>query len=124
MTIPQQSFCFCHLPAATFDSYRYRCTLTCHVTKSFAAALQHRLATRKRLPSEYSHVCVLRIKLDAVADTLGQFGGGERGTASEEGFINQLATLGVIQDRPTHQLNGFLRGMIELHSCPKQVLAV
>jgi len=51
--------------------------------------------------------------LDAAADALRQFRGGERRTASEKRVIDQVASFGVIQDRAPHQIHRFLRWVIK-----------
>ena len=66
------------------------------------------------LPALDDDVNVLRIELDAVADALGEFGGGQRGAAAQERLVHQLAPLGVVQDRAPHQIDRLLRRVIEL----------
>ena len=70
-------------------------------------------SARQPLPPLDNDVNVLRIELQSAADALGQFSRGERGAAAKKWLVDQVAKLGVIQDRATHQRDGFLRGVIE-----------
>src|SRR5437867_9478152 len=82
--------------------------------KGPTAILQRCLLASEVPPSLDDDVHVLRIQLDAVTCTSGQFGGDEGSARSQEGIVYRAATLGVIEDRAAHQLNRFLCRMVAL----------
>ena len=79
-----------------------------------AISLEFGLVAAQLLPALYDDVHVLRIEFNSATRAAGQFSGGQRGAAAQERLVNQLATLGMVQDRAPHQLDWFLCGMIEL----------
>src|ERR1017187_74846 len=64
-----------------------------------AIALQRGLAARQPLPAQNHRVHIRLVKLDAPADALGDFRGGQRGAAAQEWVVDGLAALRVIQQR-------------------------
>src|SRR5438105_8492618 len=78
-----------------------------------AVALESRLLAGQLLPALNNNVTILWIELEAIADALGDLGSGERRARSRERLVDDLPAPGVVQDRSPHQLNRFLRRVIE-----------
>src|ERR1017187_4499233 len=104
------------------DSGDFRYFHLCSLLPAFLAdlfvratvALQRRLPARQTLPALNHHIHVFGIKFDAPANAFSDLCGGQGRPRSEEGVVASLPTLGVIQQRTPHQIDGFLGRMIEL----------
>src|SRR5437763_1288769 len=103
----------CDLAPAAVDSRGHLQTLLRDLIEAAPVALEGRLLARLLLPSEDRYIRVFRIKLQPVADAIGRLGGRERRPAAQERVIHQLTPLRVVEERAPHQLNWFLRRMIE-----------
>src|ERR1017187_6281519 len=68
---------------------------------------------RHPLPTFHNHIHVLWIQLDAVADSFCDFRGCQGRSRSQEGLVNRLATLRVVQQRTAHQLDRLLCRMVK-----------
>src|SRR6266851_3999996 len=79
-----------------------------------AIAFKRCLLAREFLPPENGQFNVLRIYVHAVANALGDLSSNESCSTSQEGIVHGLASDGVVLDRPAHQLQWLLRGVIEL----------
>src|SRR5258708_1104775 len=79
-----------------------------------AIAFKGCLLAGEVLPPENGQFNVLRIDVHAVANALGDLGGDERCSTSQEGIVHGLASDGMVLDRPAHELQWLLRGVIEL----------
>src|SRR5579862_3506552 len=102
-----------NFPAAALDSRGILAALLGDLLERPPIPIERRFLAGQLLPALDDHIDVLRIQLDAVADALGYLRGSECGPAAKKRLVNQLATLGVVQDRPPHQLNRLLRRVIK-----------
>src|ERR1035441_7537642 len=110
MSRSKQRFDFRDLLVAASNSYcASPAFLGDHLERS-PIALQRGVLAGQGLPALDNDVNVLRVEFQPVADALGEFGGSERGTRSEEGLVHQLAALQMVQDGAAKQFDGFLRG--------------
>jgi hypothetical protein len=103
-----------NLRTATGDSSGLLPPFLGDFVETAAIALQRCLTARQTLKALHYHVDILGVQLYSVADALGDFRGGERGTRSEEGLVHSFAALGVIQQRAPHEFHWLLRRVIEL----------
>ena len=87
------------LLTATGDSWRHLPTLLGDLLERSAVAVERGRLAHKSLPALNCYVHVLRVQLEAQADALGELRRCKRCSTPEEGFVNQLPTLGVVQDR-------------------------
>src|SRR5579859_4395878 len=112
MPRPDLTFDSRNLPAATSNSRRSSHALLRDVVEPPAVTVERGLLTGQLLPTPDDDIDILGIKFQPVADTLGQFGSGERSTGTQERVIHEFATPEMVQDRAPHQLDGLLRGVI------------
>src|SRR5579864_8976050 len=108
------SFDLRDLLAAAVDSRLFLSAVLSDLFEGAPVSVELGLLSAQGLPALDDDVGVLGIKLDFAADTLGYFGGRERGPASQEGIVNQLAALGVVQYRAPHEIHRLLRRVIVL----------
>src|ERR1035437_524052 len=101
------------LAAAALDSYRDSHSFGFDRLEG-PPAVKRCFSTRQRLPALDHNIAILRVKLDAEANALGEFCSRERGATAEERVVHQFAAARVIENRPPHQFNRFLGGMIKL----------
>src|SRR5438105_10478574 len=114
MPSPNLSFDHRNLPAASLDSCSNSHSLGSDLRERRAAHAQCGRLAREVLPALDYEIGVLRIKLQSVTGALGQFCRDQGRAGSEEGIVDNAATLGVIQDWAAHEFDRFLRGMIAL----------
>ena len=98
------------LLATTGDSCSRRPPFLSDLVESPAVRLELGSLPAERLPALHCYINVLRVQLDGAADALSQFRCGERCSAAQEWLVDQLATLGVVQDRPRISSTGFCVG--------------
>src|ERR1039458_9001830 len=103
-----------YLHLATGDSCDLQLALFGDLFKCAAGAIQGRLPARQPLPPLHHHVNVLWVQLNAVADALGDFRGGQGRSRSEERLVDRLPALGVVQQRAPHEFDRLLGRVIEL----------
>src|SRR5262249_33636860 len=86
----------------------------CDIRKGPSVPCQDYFLTAELLPTLDRDVDILRIDLDAAADSLGDLGGRQCRPTAEEGLIDKFAALGVIQDRAPHEIHRLLGRMVVL----------
>src|SRR5690242_3441541 len=107
MSGPDLPFDFRDLPAAAADS--------CFPLPPFCGDFLERASVRlelgflsgQRLPPLDDHIDVLWIQFDAATDSLRQFRAREGCAAAQERLVYQFPTFQVVENRATHQFNGF-----------------
>src|SRR4051812_3515069 len=78
----------------------------------FSVAFPYCLLAGEGLPAANSNVHKARLEFDTEANAVCRLRGYQRGSATEEGFIDELARVAVIEDRPAHAFDGLLRRML------------
>src|SRR5260370_40418822 len=71
-------------------------------------AIEHRLLAAEPLPPDHRHVDILRIDIHAVADSPGALSCDQGAAASQEWVVASLPRPRVVENRPTHDLDGLL----------------
>src|SRR5579862_85389 len=102
-----------NLLAATIDSRSLLAALLGDLLERPPIPIERRFLTGQLLPPLHDHIDILWIQFNAVAHALAYFRGSECSPTAQERLINQFATLGVVQDRPPHQLDRLLRRVIK-----------
>jgi hypothetical protein len=87
--------------------------LTGQLSKAATIVIQHGGLARQLLSALHYDVYVFRVHFQSAAPALGQLRSRQRCSTSQKGIKDPLAALGVIPNRPLHQLDGLLRGVIE-----------
>src|SRR5882724_8830712 len=87
-----------NLPAAALDSCRFLPPLLRDLVERAAVAFKRCFLAGQCLPALDDHIRVLRIKLQPIADTLGQLRGREGCPATKERVIYQFGAPEVIQN--------------------------
>ena len=90
MPTPQERFDLRDLAAAARNSCRSLRALRCQHFKRPSIAVERGFSAGQRLPALDNHIHVLRVQLDADTNALGEFGGSQCRSASEERLVNQL----------------------------------
>ena len=102
------SFDFRDLAAAALDSRKLLPAFRRDLIERSSITIERGMLPRQQLPALHYDVNIPRIKLHTIADALRHFRCGQRGPGAEEGVIDQLAVLGVIENRTSHTLDWLL----------------
>src|SRR3954451_2146793 len=74
-------------------------TSRCHFLERSAAAFEYGLPCRAILPPQYDPVDIGRADLETVTNAVAALGGNWRRTGAQEGIVEDIALLGMVQHR-------------------------
>jgi len=90
---------------------RNRLTFSRDLVKGSSVTLKHSLISCELLPTTHDDIDVSWIDIEAVAKAIRLLCGDQRCAGSEEGIVDDVTGSGIIEDRPAHQLDRFLRAV-------------